>query len=128
MDMELAQQIAEKATQIRERRRAHRQMLVIKGMLYRNNNAASPQRVRLRNVSMTGVAFESQVPIETGTRCKLLIEMGPARLNWRVKVVCCGKMGDGGYYVGGQFVTNELEASGPANYDSGLSDSLHMRE
>ena len=77
---------------------------------------------------MSGVAFESQMPIDKGTRCKLVIELGPARLTWRVKVVCCGKVGDGGYYVvGGEFVTNELEPAGPSDRDPSAG-SMHLRE
>jgi len=92
-----------------DRRRSYRQSLVVRGMLYRDDNAVGPQRVRLRNVSMSGVGFESPIPIEKGKYCRLVIELGPTRLNWRVKVVCCGKMGEAGYIVGGQFVTNEIE-------------------
>ena len=92
-----------------DRRRSYRQSLVVRGMLYRDDNAVGPQRVRLRNVSMSGVGFESPTPIEKGKYCRLVIELGPTRLNWRVKVVCCGKMGEAGYIVGGQFVTNEIE-------------------
>src|SRR5947209_1914261 len=88
-----------------EKRKSYRQTLVVKAMLYRDDNAAAPQRVRLRNVSISGVGFESSVPIEKGKYCRLVIELGPARLNWRVKVVCCGKMGESSYVVGGQFVT-----------------------
>ena len=91
-----------------DRRKSYRQSLVVKGMLYRDDNAASPQRVGLRNVSMSGVGFESATLIEKGTRCRLVIELGPAKINWRVKIVCCGKMGEDRYILGGQFVTNEL--------------------
>jgi hypothetical protein len=75
---------------------------------------------------MGGLAFESQTAMEKGTRCRLIIELGPARLNWRVKVVCCGKLGDGGYHLGAQFVTNELEPSGRSDRDPSPSDSLHI--
>jgi hypothetical protein len=111
-----------------ERRRAYRQGLAIKGMLYRDSNAASPQRVRLRDVSMGGVSFDSQGPVEIGARCRLLIEMGPARLNWHVRIIRCVKTAEGGYLVGGQFVTNELARSGSADLDPSQSNSLHIRE
>ncbi len=95
-------------------------------MLYRDDNATAPQRVRLKNVSMGGVAFESPVAVEKGKYCRLVIELGPARLNWRVKMVCCGKLGDTGYIVGGQFVTNELDPMSRADFDPS-DDSLHFR-
>ena len=126
--MKSVQQTAADLTLMREHRRGYRQALTIKGMLYLDSNAAGPQRVRLKNVSVGGVGFESQYPIGLGARCRLIIEMGPARLNWRVRIVCCGKMGEGGYYLGGQFVTNELERSGSADLDSSVSDSIHIRE
>ena len=112
---------------IHERRRSYRQTLVVKGMLYRDDNAAAPQRVRLRNVSMGGVGFESAVPVEKGKYCRLVIELGPARLNWRVKVVCCGKLGESGYVLGGQFVTNELDPMSRSDFDS-AGESPHIME
>jgi len=114
---------AEPRSSTHERRRSYRQSLVVKAMLYRDDNAAAPQRIRLRNVSMTGVGFESPTPIEKGKYCRLVIELGPARLNWRVKIVCCGKMGDADYILGGQFVNNEID---PMNRgDSDLADGRH---
>ena len=100
-----------------DRRRSYRQSLVVKAMLYRDDNAAAPQRVRLRNVSLTGVGFESPTPIEKGKYCRLVIELGPTRINWRVKVICCGKLGEAGYILGGQFITNELNPMSRADFD-----------
>jgi hypothetical protein len=111
-----------------DRRRSYRQSLVVRGMLYRDDNAVAPQRVRLRNVSMSGVGFESPTPIEKGKNCRLIIELGPTRLNWRVKVVCCGKMGDAGYIVGGQFVTNELDPMTRSDSDPQATEALYLRD
>jgi hypothetical protein len=78
---------------------------------------------------MSGVGFESPVPIDKGKYCRLLIELGPARLNWRMKVVCCGKMGEDGYILGGQFVTNELNPMNRSDTDpDGPSETMHIRE
>jgi len=94
-------------------------------MLYRDDNVAAPQRVRLRNVSMGGVGFESPVPVDKGKYCRLILELGPARLNWRVKIVCCGKMGETDYILGGQFVTNEIDPMNRSDSDSG-AESMHI--
>ena len=109
-----------------ERRAAHRQAVLLSGMLYRDNGMAGPQRVKVKNASLLGVGFESAKQVEPGTRCRLLVEAGPARLEWRLRVVCCGKIDGGGYYVGGQFLTNELDPSGPAENDPSSAEPLYI--
>jgi hypothetical protein len=100
-----------------DRRRAHRQQLITRAILYRDDNKASPARVTIRDVSLKGVGFDSPVPIEHNVRCRLHIEAGPARITWRLRVVCCGKMDKAGYHVGGQFLTSELSPEADANSD-----------
>jgi hypothetical protein len=92
-----------------ERRRTPRQKFVTKAMLYRENRTAAPQRIMMRDVSLMGVGFESPEPVEAGTRCRILIEAGPARINWRIRIVCCGKVDGGDYLVGCQFIPAELD-------------------
>ena len=92
-----------------ERRRAARQAFVTKGMLYREDRSASPQRITLTDVSPLGVGLDAATPVEPGTRCRILIEAGPTRIWWRMRVVCCGKIEEHLYRVGGEFVPVELE-------------------
>ncbi len=73
----------------------------------------------------SGSSLPSQ--FEKGKYCRLVIELGPARLNWRVKVVCCGKLGESGYVLGGQFVTNELDPTSRSDFDS-AGESPHIME
>jgi hypothetical protein len=101
----------------RERRLAHRQPFVTRAVLYRDDAKAAPMRVTLRDVSISGVGFESSTPVDLNTRCRLHIEAGPARLTWRLRVVRCGKMGNGRYYVGGQFLSCELSPEADASSD-----------
>lgn len=91
-----------------ERRRSSRQTLVCKGLLYRDNRAAGPQRINLKDVSLLGVGFESARPVEPGTRCRVHIELGPTRIDWRLRVVCCGKIADDLYRLGCEFIPVEL--------------------
>ena len=97
-----------------ERRRALRQTFITKGLLYREDRQASPMRIMLKNLSALGVGFEAAMPIEPGTRCRIRIEAGPTQINWRMQVVCCGKIDGGAYRVGGEFVRVELERPTPA--------------
>ena len=92
-----------------ESRRAPRQAFVTKGMLYREDRAAAPQRITLTDVSPLGVGLDAASPIEPGTRCRILVEAGPTRIWWRMRVVCCGKIDEHLYRIGGQFVPAELE-------------------
>jgi hypothetical protein len=91
-----------------EKRRSSRQTFMCKGLLYRDNRAAGPQRVNLKDVSMLGVGFESARPVEPGTRCRLQIELGPTKISWRIRVVCCGKIEDDLYRLGCEFIPAEL--------------------
>src|SRR4051812_18152589 len=45
----LAQPVVEETEDGSERRRTHRQTLVMDGLLYRDNRAAGPQRVKIKN-------------------------------------------------------------------------------
>ena len=92
-----------------ERRRAARQAFVTKGMLYREDRSAGPQRITLTDVSALGVGLDAATPVEPGSRCRILIEAGPTRIWWRMRVVCCGKIAEHLYRVGGEFVPVELE-------------------
>ena len=96
-----------------ERRRAPRQTFITKGLLYREDRQAAPQRIMLKNLSVLGVGFEAAMPIEPGTRCRIRIEAGPTQINWRMQVVCCGKIDGGAYRIGGEFVRAELEKTIP---------------
>ncbi|HSZ57637.1 MAG TPA: PilZ domain-containing protein [Tepidisphaeraceae bacterium] len=100
-----------------ERRIAHRQSFVTRAVLYRDDAKAAPLKVTLRDVSLKGVGLEAAVPVDLNTRCRLHIEAGPARLTWRLRVVRCGKMGNGRYYVGGQFLSCELSPEADTSSD-----------
>jgi hypothetical protein len=104
------------------RRRAYRQTFVCKGMLYRDNRAAGPQRVTLQDVSLLGVGFEATAPVETGTRCRVQIELGPTKIVWRLRVVCCGKVDDTLYRIGCDFVPAELDLYTDQGTDAATAD------
>jgi hypothetical protein len=106
------------------RRRAFRQTFVCKGMLYRDNRAAGPQRVTLQDVSLMGVGFDSTSPVETGTRCRMQIELGPTKILWRLRVVCCGKVDDNLYRIGCDFVPAELDRHRHGTVDIEEEDSV----
>lgn len=95
------------------RRRAYRQTLLCNGMLYRDNRSAAPQRITIKDCSMLGVGFETAAPVEPGTRCRLTIELGPTRICWRLRVVCCGKIDDTLYRIGCDFLPKELDLGNP---------------
>jgi hypothetical protein len=104
------------------RRRAYRQALVCKGMLYRDNRSAGPQRITLQDASMLGVGFDSAAPVEPGTRCRVQLELGPTRISWRLRVVCCGKIDDNLYRIGCDFVPTELDLGIPGEPGSEVPD------
>lgn len=105
-----------------DRRRAFRQPLVCKGMLYRLDRSAGPQRITLKDVSMLGVGFDAASSIEPGTRCRVQIELGPTRISWRLRVVCCGRIDDNLYRVGCDFVPAELDLELVGEPESEIAD------
>lgn len=93
-----------------DRRRTPRQKFVTKALLYRDDRSAAPQRVTLRDISMKGIGFDSARPVEPGSRCRIKVEAGPVNTTLKVRVVCCGRIDDDHYRLGGQFIVNEIEA------------------
>ena len=100
-----------------ERRVAHRQSFVTKAVLYRDDAKAAPLKVTLRDVSLKGVGLEAGEPVDLNIRCRLHIEAGPARITWRLRIVRCGKLGNGRYDVGGQFLSCELSPEADGSSD-----------
>lgn len=92
-----------------ERRRSPRQTFICKALLLRDDRAAAPQRIMLRDISMHGVGFEASGAVEPGIRCRIRIEAGPVLLSLHVKIVCCGKIQEDVYRVGAELVKNELQ-------------------
>jgi len=95
-------------------------------MLYRDNRAAGPQRVTIKDLSMLGIGFETDSPVETGTRCRIVIDSGPTRIQWRFKVVCCGRIDSDLYRVGCEFLPAEREMFNLRDEDLGLGESEEL--
>ena len=100
-----------------ERRQAHRQQLVTRAIIYRDDRKAGPVRVSVTDVSLKGVGFESAAPIDVNVRCRLHIEAGPAQITWRLRIVRCGKLENGRYHIGGQFLSSELSPDADGSSD-----------
>jgi len=96
-----------------DRRRARRQPLITQALLFRDDRETSPQRVMLKDVSLLGLGFESSTPIEPGTLCRLRVEAGPMQMSVLVRVVCCQRMPEDAYRLGGEIVFNEPEPGEP---------------
>ena len=90
-----------------ERRRARRQPLITQALLFRDDRETSPQRVMLKDVSLLGLGFESPTPIEPGTLCRLRVEAGPMQMSVLLRVVCCQRMPEDAYRLGGEFIFHE---------------------
>ena len=67
-DMESPNQESGQEQAAADRRRAARQSLVTKALIYPDQPCANPQRVALRDISLLGVAFDSPVPFEPHLR------------------------------------------------------------
>lgn len=101
-----------------DRRRSPRHKLVSVGTLYREGRTALPQSVTLKDVSDTGLGFESPEAVEPGTSCRIQIQSGPMQITWRVRVVFCGKVDGGEYCLGGQFVAADADEFGEQSLDA----------
>jgi hypothetical protein len=99
--------ISEELIRSYEKRRSGRETFVCKGLLYRDNRVGRPLRVNMKDISQLGVGFETARPVEAGTRCRIQIELGPTRISWQLRVVCCGKIAENLYRLGCEFVPLE---------------------
>jgi len=110
--MEMSNQPAQQHEGGAERRRAARQALVTKGMVYSDQMGSGPRRVVIRDISLLGVGFESAEAVEAGQRVRVRVEAGPMQLACRVRVSSCRAVDEQTYAVGAEFVHNELDADG----------------
>ena len=94
-----------------DRRRAVRQKLITAGVLLRDDPFTAPQPIMLKDVSLMGVGFESDAPVEPGETCTIRVQAGPMQITWRVHVVFCGKITGGAYRMGGQLLPVEANAA-----------------
>lgn len=99
--------ISEERIRRYEKRRSGRDAFVCKGLLYRENRVGRPLRVNMKDISQRGVGFETTRPLETGTECRVKIELGPTHIAWCLRVVCCGKIDENLYRVGCEFLPFE---------------------
>lgn len=90
-----------------EKRRSGRDAFVCKGLLYHGSQVGRPLCVTLKDISQLGVGFETTRPLETGAECRVKIELGPTRIAWGLRVVCCGKIDENLYRVGCEFLPFE---------------------
>jgi hypothetical protein len=121
--MDTAVMTSEMCESQQERRRLPRQQFVTKALLYREKDQGSgPQQILLKDLSILGLGFESDVPIETGTRCRVVVEAGPTRINWRLRIVCCGRIDANLYRLGCEFLPAERDLFDLSGEDLGLSD------
>jgi hypothetical protein len=93
----------------KDRRRAARQTLVAKAMLFPQTVPARPQSIYLCNISHFGIGFRTPQPFETGDRYRIRIEAGPMRMASHVEVVSCRPRDAQSFEVGAAFVRNELD-------------------
>ena len=92
-----------------ERRRAARQSLVTKAMVYSDQLGSGPRRVVIRDISLLGVGFDSAEAVEAGERVRVRVEAGPMQLACRVRVSSCRAVDAQTYAVGAEFVQDELD-------------------
>ncbi|MGH7214917.1 MAG: PilZ domain-containing protein [Tepidisphaeraceae bacterium] len=95
-----------------DRRRAARQTLVTKGMLFPHATPAAPRRVFISNISLLGVGFRTPTPFEVGDRYRLKVEAGPMQMQSHLQVVDCRPHDEKTFEVGAQFVPTELNLPG----------------
>lgn len=106
-----------------DRRRLPRQKFITPAMLYWDNPKEGPHWVTLKDISSLGLGFEADFAIETGSRRRLRVEAGPNCLNWRVRVVCCGKIDHQLYRIGCEFVPAAHDLFDLNDQDLGLGQS-----
>jgi hypothetical protein len=100
--------VAEPQSPSQERRRSVRQTLVAKATLRSGLIPVAARPVRVSDISMLGIAFQSRIPMDVGDKHDLSLEVGPMRWASRVRVVSCTPNPDNTFDIGAEFVGNEL--------------------
>jgi len=93
----------------KDRRRAARQTLVAKAMLFPQTAPAQPQPVFLCNISHFGIGFRTPTSFDPGKRYRIRLEAGPMCMTSYVEVVSCRPRDAQSFEVGAAFVRNELD-------------------
>ncbi len=61
------------------------------------------QEVMAVNLSRHGIAFDHKSPLPLGTYHVIDISLGEQRLRSELRIICCRKLADGNYEIGGEF-------------------------
>ena len=91
-----------------ERSKALRHTLVARAQLRADMGFTGLVNVDVQNISLIGVRFLSQHPIDAHQKAQLRVEAGPLRWSSRVRVITCQADNAGRYQIGCQFVGNEM--------------------
>ena len=91
-----------------ERRRSPRQVLTARAMLRAEGRVATPIPVEMNNISLLGVRFHSDLPLDRDQRAQIRLEVGPLKWNARLRVITCTPDDWGRFTIGCEFVGNEL--------------------
>lgn len=93
----------------RDRRRAARQTFVAKASLAPAAFPAMARGIQTRDISMLGLKFAAQQPLNPGETFQIKLEAGPLKWRSRVRVVTCQQKAFNEFLIGAEFVGNELD-------------------
>jgi hypothetical protein len=96
-----------------ERRRDARQSIVARATLFVDQGVGAPQKVELRNISVSGCSFRVRDALVPGNRYRIKIEIGPMSYASPLRIISTTQLGHGQYDVGAEFIRNELAMPNP---------------
>jgi hypothetical protein len=96
---------ASETTAREERRRSRRETFVATAWLSNEagNRRSAQQQVQVFDLSLQGVGFTSEFPLETGAIHWIVVGNGALRVSSRVRISNCRKTASGKFDCGGEF-------------------------
>jgi len=105
---------APQAPRLIERRKFRRDGIATQALVRMDTFHGPPARVTLTDISVAGVRFRSNQPLDMGDKGQIRLEAGPLRWTTRLKVIHCEPDPDGVHTIGCAFLRTELLKPWPA--------------
>ena len=96
------------APRLVERRKFRRDPMAAQALVRVDSFPGPPIKVGLLDISVAGVRFRADRPMEVGEKAQVRLEVGPFRWTTRLRVIYCNRDGERVHSIGCAFLRTEL--------------------
>lgn len=97
-----------------ERRKFRRDGMAAHGLVRMDSSHGPPAKVTLMDISVAGIRFRCNQPMDIGDKGQIRLEVGPLRWTTRLRVVHCDRDEQATHTIGCAFLRTELLKPWPA--------------